>query len=66
MTKKKPSKKKGKKICMTTGQIKTIIDEAREGGICDGAADLIVEIDEEFEKPKKKSKKKKSFIERWF
>lgn len=55
---------------MTKGQLKTVIDEAREGEVCDAAANLIKDIDEEFEEPKKKKKgrkkkKEKSFIERW-
>lgn len=69
MTKKKASKKEEEeKICLLKGQIKTIIDEAREGGTCENAAAFITKIDEEFEEPKKKrkKKKKKSFVERWF
>lgn len=60
-------KKKEKKLCMTKGQLKTIIDEVREGDVCDTAADLIKDIDEEFEsakKQKKKTKKPKKY--RWF
>lgn len=67
--KKKDKKEKEKKICLLKGQIKTIIDEAREGGTCENAADFIAKIDDEFEQPnekKKKKKKKKSFIDRWF
>ena len=67
--KKKKKDKKGeeKKICLLKGQIKTLIDEAREGGTCENAADFIAKIDDEFEQPKeKKKKKKKSFIDRWF
>ncbi len=69
--KKKDKKEEEETICLLKGQIKTLIDEAREGGICVDAADFINEIDDEFEQPKekkkkKKKKKKKSFIDRWF
>ena len=60
-------KKKEEKLCMDKGQLKTLLDEARDGDVCDAAADLIKDIDKEFETPKKKKKKKqKGFIERWF
>lgn len=66
--KKKDKKEEEETICLLKGQIKTLIDEAREGGVCVDAADFINEIDEEFKESKKKSKKKKkkSFIDRWF
>lgn len=69
--KKKKKKKEDKKLCVTKGQLKTLLDEARGGEVCEAAADLIKEIDEEFEIPKeiplkkKKKKQQKTFIERW-
>ena len=54
----KKGKKKDEKLCFTEGQIKTLLDEAREGDVCDAAADLIDEIDEKFKEPEEKKKKK--------
>jgi len=53
---KKGKKKKDKEpdICLQKAEIKTLLDEAREGGVCDTAADFIKKIDEEYEQPEKK------------
>ena len=62
--KKKPSKQ-GKQVCLSEGQIKTILDEARgEGEHCDAAEDFIKDIDDKVKKPLSK-KVKKSFTDRW-
>jgi len=68
--KKKLPGKKGKEICLTEGQIKTVLDQARGEEVCDAAADFIKDIDtsfdEGFEKKTKVAKKgKKSFKDRW-
>lgn len=64
--------KQGKQICLTEGQIKTVLDTARgkEEEVCDAAVDFIKDIDdsfnEGFEKRTKLTKKqKKSFADRW-
>jgi len=64
--KKKPGKQ-GKQVCLSEGQIKTILDEARgEGDHCDAAEEFIKNIDEDFKIKKPLSKKqKKSFSDRW-
>jgi len=60
-------KKKEKPLCLTKGQLKTIIDEARGAEVCAEAANLIKDIDEEFESKKtKKPKTKKPKKYRWF
>ena len=68
--KKKLPGKKGKEICLTEGQIKTVLDQARGEEVCDAAAEFIKDIDtsfdEGFEKKTKIAKKrKKSFKDRW-
>ena len=61
-------KKKKEKLCMDKGQLKTLLDEARDGDVCDAAKELIKEIDEEFNPPEKEKKKKKSksVFKGWF
>lgn len=53
---------------MDKGQLKTLLDEARDGDVCDAAKELIKEIDEEFNPPEKEKKKKKSksVFKGWF
>jgi len=68
--KKKVPGEQGKPICLTEGQIKTVLDQARGEEVCDAAADFIKGIDESFnegfEKRTKMTKKqKKSFADRW-
>lgn len=65
--KKKAPGKQDKQICLSEGQVKTILDEARgEGEHCDAAEDFIKDIDESFKVKMPLSKKvKKSFGDRW-
>lgn len=69
MKKKKEKKpdKQGKQICLSEGQLKTILDEARgEGEHCDAAEEFIKDIDGDYKVKKPLTKKqKKSFMDRW-
>ncbi len=47
--------------CLQRGQLKNIVDEAREGGVCKNAADFIRGLDKEFDEEAEEIKK----TERW-
>ena len=51
----KPDKKEKADICLSRGQIKTVIDQARGEDVCDAAEEFIAGIDEEYTETKDKA-----------
>ena len=51
----KPDKKEKADICLSRGQIKTVIDQARGEDVCDAAEEFIAGIDEEYTEVKDKA-----------